>query len=256
MGQELTKRQKNIYDTIINTPYTTLQDLSELFGISESTVRREISALDQRGMVNVISGMVVTRKTVETSFEARNILRSDVKERIARAAVQFACSNESNYISGGSTMFKFAQALAQQENFTSSTIITATINIARCFQNRFDMRVIVAGGYFKDENETMQSYMTTELLKTFNYQKMFVSCAGVTADFGVMHGSPELAQMEKQVVANSREIIVVADSSKIGRYSTAALCPIQRISTLITDGAADPNALDAIRAQGVQVVTV
>ena len=45
MGQELTKRQKNIYDTIINTPYTTLQDLSELFGISESTVRREISAL-------------------------------------------------------------------------------------------------------------------------------------------------------------------------------------------------------------------
>ncbi|WP_254843173.1 DeoR/GlpR family DNA-binding transcription regulator [Deinococcus marmoris] len=215
-------------------------DLSKLLGVSEVTVRSDLKALSDSGQLRRTRGgarlpLELERPFLpgETSLEETSRRHSAAKRRIGRAAAGLVQNGETVFLDVGSTTTEVARALSP--TLRGVTIITNGLNIALELERLPNVRVIVTGGTLRPLQHSLVSPYALEVLGRIHADRLFLGCNGVSATAGVTNANHEEAEIKRVMVHQSREVVVVADHSKLGQISQAQVAATGAVRTLITD---------------------
>ena len=248
------ERQQRILSILQENHKVTVNELSQRFGISEVTVRRDLKDLAQSGQLvrSRRGALAAIARPPEPPIIQRMNLEHPVKEAIARAAVDLVSEGDSIFIGSGSTTTYFARCLAKRGRLT---IITNALNIAlELAELDTPHSVVVIGGSLRPQELSLLGHISEQTLNEVRINKIFMGVQALNLESGwTTDHMPEVATTRK-ILTMSENLIVLADHSKFGHIAAAFIAPINRLCTLVTDPQADPMFIQQVQAKGVHVI--
>ena len=247
------ERKRKISQFIKENKKATVAELTDLFGVSESTIRRDLEELDEQGVIQRAHGgaVVVERAAPEPPIIQRIAENEEAKRRIGRAAAQLVQDGETVFLGSGTTTLEVARNLVDKSNLT---VITNALNIANLFAGKPNMTVIVVGGLLRHSELSMIGHITDQVLKELRADKVIMGMRAVSIEEGLTNDYLPETMTDRAIINFSSEVILVTDHTKFGKVSTAHVAPVERVTTLVTDAEADPAFLSSLREMGIQVI--
>lgn len=233
-----------------------ISDMQEMLGASEATVRRDVNAMAEQGLLRRIRGGAESltprheAHLVGMPFELSQGIGIAKKRAIARAAAELIKEGDSIIINGGTTTYALVEFLANLH----LDILTNSIPIVTKLLATSRNRVVLPGGtIFREQNIVLSPYESDGVIEHFWGQKLFTGCYGLNR-FGMMETDPLIVQAETRLLKRADELVVIADSRKLRQRSSMIVAPLDRISTLVTDDGAKDDELELFRQAGIEVV--
>ncbi len=178
-------------------------------------------------------------------------------ERIGRAAAALIREGERIIFDSGTTAIQVARNIPGDLITTGNlTVITCSLPIVQELGSWKNIHLILLGGVYLHEYQTLVGPQAIEALKGLHADKMFVGADGLTFTNGVTTANVLEAEVDRALVRSASKIIVVSDSSKIGVIGLTTIMPITEIHTLITDDKASPDFAETLRGYGIEVLLV
>jgi DeoR family transcriptional regulator, ulaG and ulaABCDEF operon transcriptional repressor len=134
-------------------------------------------------------------------------------------------------------------------------ILTNSVPISLELISTSNNRIVLPGGEVYREQGIILSPFDEDAIQHFTASKMFMSCYAITP-MGIIEGDPLIVRAEAKLLTRAEHLVVIADSSKFEQRGSMAVCPLSRVSTLITDSGAPTAVLDTVRAAGVNVIVL
>lgn len=239
----------------------TLDALIERLGASAASVRRDLVKLESKGLVRRTHGGVMLVEPLlyepfryDSLFQKREQHRTAEKRRIGLIASELIQENETVGFTAGTTTTHVARHLRNRHNIR---IITNAINIAMELSNCAGLKTFVTGGFVQWAGSfSLVGHAATCSLSDVYMDRVFVSVCGIDAARGITVIEPEEGLTFRAMVQQSKQTVVVADSSKIGVVNPALICPITGIHVLITDDRATDKAIEPFLQRGIDVKRV
>lgn len=248
------ERKQKVITRLQSDAHVTVSDLASVFGVSRATIRRDLCDLHASGVLRRTYGGAVPldRPTSETPIHERMVIHREEKERIGQYAARLISSGQTIFLDGGSTVECIVPHLAQWRHLTAVTFGLNIINRLVCCDN---ITAIVLGGTLDRRSLTIGGALGNESLGSYGvrFDKAFIAASGVSADEGVTNASFEEIPMKRRAIEVAREVILVADASKVGVVATGLIVPVSRIHRLVTGRQASADHVARIRNQGVIV---
>lgn len=229
-----------------------VDQIAQALGVSSATVRRDLAHIHQRGLIKRTRGGAEPSPKVKedrTLSESRRINPSE-KEIIGAAAAELVESGDTLMFDGGFTTYQ----TARQIRATDLTVVTNSIDVANAMIGRDDVTLVIIGGELSKDSGTTVGPTTDSQLAQIRADKAIIGANAISPEEGLSSPNPFTAQTKRTMIRGAREVIVVADYTKLGRLTTYSVAPVESISTLVTDDKADESVLDAFRAAGVEVI--
>ncbi|MBP1934566.1 DeoR/GlpR family DNA-binding transcription regulator [Ammoniphilus resinae] len=250
------ERRAKIIEFLKTEETMTVQHLSEKLKVSEMTIRRDLITLDKKRVIRRIHGgaTILQREkiTVRSPFNEREDRLWHEKLRIAKKTAETIKDGETILMDIGTTTHLVAQHLKHRTNLF---IVTNSIKIAHEMAGLPSIKVLLLGGYLYDPFElSLVGLPVIKMLSELRVDKAIIGVAGVHEDRGIVNLDLDESEIRKIMIHCAREVIVVADHSKIGKDSLVSVAPLTAIDTLITNKAADPHYISLFKQYGVQVI--
>jgi DeoR/GlpR family transcriptional regulator of sugar metabolism len=180
--------------------------------------------------------------------------RDEQKQRIGRAAAAMVRRGDRLLLDSGTTPLAVAAHLSNELVATGNlSVITSSLPIVRQLGGHRSLHLIVLGGIYLPDHEVMVGPQTIEGLKSLHADKLFLGTDGLTFTQGLTTANVLEAEVDRAMVRAATEVIVVADSSKIGGIGLATIMPLCDIQTLVTDADAPPDFVARLRHMGIEV---
>jgi DeoR family transcriptional regulator, ulaG and ulaABCDEF operon transcriptional repressor len=249
------ERHRLIVAAIQEKPVVTVQELVELTSSSEATIRRDIAALHLQKRLRRVRGGAEALTPPQfiglagRPFSVNETLNAAQKRAIARAAVALCDDGESIIINGGTTTFQMVHFLASRR----MTVFTNSFPIAEHLLKHSKNTVMLSGGTIYREQNIVLSPFDNDVTRNFYARRMFMGAQGVGAH-GVMEQDALIIQAEQKLINQADELVLMVDSTKFQRRSSLILCPLNRVTTLITDDAIPDQARRMIEDAGVKLI--
>jgi DeoR family transcriptional regulator of aga operon len=229
-------------------------ELGRELGVSAATIRRDLEFLEgQRLLMRTHGGAVAQGVLYELPLRYKGARHQEEKRRIARAAAALVSDGAAIGLTGGTTTTEVARALVDRQRLT---VVTNALNIASELAVRPNLKLVVTGGVARSESYELVGPLAEQSLAGLNLDIVFLGVDGVAPGFGLTTHHEVEAHTNLALIDRAHRVVVVADSSKIGRAAFARICSIDRVHALITDTAADPDMLRTLTDAGVQVTAV
>jgi DeoR/GlpR family transcriptional regulator of sugar metabolism len=240
------KRRRGILQAALAGDVRTAE-LSERFGVTESTIRRDLASLAAEGRVaRTYGGITVTRSTMEldTSHKARQ--HPDEKRAIAAAAAGYVRPGDVIIIDAGTTAGELAQAVREVPDLT---VVTGGMNALLALHDAPAVELIVIGGRLRQVNQGMVGPIAEHGLSYVTPDGAFLGAEGLDPERGICCPTLEQATLKTRMIEQAREVFVLADHSKLGRrpFSFWAALPDQ--THVITGAEADGEFLAAMSSR-------
>ena len=245
------ERKHRIEAYLQRVEFASLEELSEQVDASTSTVRRDLTALESEGNVRRTHGgaRIVTPKTDEFAFSARDTHQLDEKEAIGRACAALIGSNQSVILDAGTTVHHVAKYLEQK----APQIVTNSLPVANLFASASQVEVILAGGVIYPRLGVLVGPMTVEAFSKMRADVAIMSAGGISLE-GITNSHALLIDIQRAMLKSAQKIVFCLDSSKFGRQSVSPLCGLDMVDTIVTDAGAPAELVAGLRARGVEVV--
>ncbi|WP_181708103.1 DeoR/GlpR family DNA-binding transcription regulator [Chthonobacter rhizosphaerae] len=249
------ERQRIILSAVQERPVATVQDIVELTGVSEATIRRDIAALALQGRLRKVRGGAealhppqigtLTARPFRVS-ESVNIAQ---KRAIAREAVKLCQDGDSIIINGGTTTFQMVHHLAGRR----LQVLTNSFAIAEhLVKNTKCTTIVPAGAVYREQNIILSPF-ENDGTAHFYAKRMFMGAQGVSP-LGIMESDSLIIQSEQRLMRQADELVLLVDSSKFQTRSSLILCPLERATTIVTDDAVTDEARRMIETAGITLV--
>jgi DeoR family transcriptional regulator of aga operon len=227
-------------------------ELAEHFGVSLATIRRDLQLLEEQRLVERTHGGAVALDVAhELPVRYRTSHQHPQKRDIARVAVSRIPLGAVVGLTGGTTTTEVARQLAVRD---SLSVVTNALNIAAELALRPKFKVVVPGGVARPQSFELVGLWSEQALRGINIGVAVIGVDGADAEAGLTTHDEIEAQTNAALVARARHVIVVADSSKLGRVHLARIAGLDQVDELITD--ANAGADDLARLRRVCTVTV
>lgn len=230
-----------------------LDELSAALGVSQATVRRDLDELASAGRVRRVHGGAVAadERLDEPHFEAKAETAAAEKLRIAERAVQLLAQDDTVYLDSGSTVLAVARLL---HGWTRLTVLTNSLPVANELVGR-GPRLIVVGGELRATSRALVGPLTRLLLDDLHVDRALMGTFALSLDDGLMTTDPSEAYTKELVLRRAREVILLADSSKMGTRSFVSAGRIEDLDVLVTDRGIDDRTVRTLSKRGVRVIT-
>jgi DeoR family transcriptional regulator of aga operon len=227
-------------------------DLAESLEVSAASIRRDLQLLeDQQLLTRTHGGAVASGVLYELPMRYRGGQHQAAKRAIARAAVALLSPQVASVgLNGGSTTTEVARALASRSGLR---IVTNALNIASELAVRTNIDLVVSGGNARPESYELVGPLADMTLSNINIDVAIIGVDGVSATAGLTTHHEAEAQTNRSLLRAAEQVIVVADSTKIGRRGFARISEIGVVAHLITDTAAGPADIRDLERAGVKV---
>ncbi|WP_053219935.1 DeoR/GlpR family DNA-binding transcription regulator [Virgibacillus senegalensis] len=228
--------------------------LSRQLGVTEKTIRIDLETLEKRGLLTRIHGGAMLEKSEESllPIEERQSSHNEVKQAIAKRAVELIEPGETILMDGGSTTVEIAKLLGDQE----VTVITNDLNIAHVLQDKQNVQLLVPGGARIVGSSSLFGTQATEFLQKLHVNRVFFGATGVSVKQGLSVFTSLHADWKKQIVECAEEVTLVADSSKFGKVALIQFADIDQVDIIVTDGRLDKETKQQIQEKNIQVLLV
>src|SRR3954469_24498576 len=233
-------------------------DVAELSGelsVSQASVRRDLQLLESQQLLTRTHGGAVSSGVLyELPMRYRGGQRHEAKRAIAKYAVGLLGKDVSSVgLNGGSTTTEVARALAGR---TGLRVVTNALNIASELAVRSNIELVVCGGSARAESYELVGPLAELTLANINLDIAIIGVDGVSSSAGFTTHHEVEAHTNRALVRAAERVIVVADSSKVGRRGFAKIADIAVASDIVTDGGVDPHDVAELRRLGPQVHVV
>jgi DeoR family transcriptional regulator of aga operon len=252
-------RQARIRSYVNEHEFIRVSDISDRFDISEVTARADLKALADRGLVRRVHGGAVPRLVhrTERPFDLAEEGLIEARAHLGREAATRVKEGDAVLIDVGTTTTALARALVARTELSEVAVFTNGLTIALELELAFPrITVVVTGGTLRPMQHSLVNPLGETLLDGITASIAFIGCNGIDITGGVTNVNLPEAAIKRRMVGAARTRIVLAEGRKVGVIELARVCALEDVDELITDGAADPEVLDAIRALGVQVTVV
>lgn len=250
------ERQEQIVNLVNEVGSITVAQLSQQFGVSETTIRRDLIALNERNLIRRMHGGVMRIGTVATT-ESPIILRqaeyAAEKERIGAAAAGLIRNGETLLLAGGSTGLAVARHLDRHSNLT---IITESLLVVQELLRQGHHRLIMLGGMIDPDEQAVRGTLARQMLEQLCVDKVVIGARAVSVKRGISAETPEEAEFLCAFLQCGEYGILVTDSSKFRLSALAQLAPLTAVQTLITDTNLDETTAQQIRDLEIELLTV
>lgn len=224
------QRHNQILELLNKEKEISVNRFSELLKVSLVTIRSDLRTLeDQKLLLRTHGGATLPPIDDISHRLSKNF---SVKQRIAQAAANEVEEGETILLESGSSVSLMAQALSDRKNLN---IITNNAFVARQLKDSPNVNVILMGGMFQKESETMVGPMVVNYLQYYNFSKVFLGMDGFTEEGGVMCRDFDRAEVMSLFVEKGKKIYVLSDSEKIGKTAVRSICRAEDVDCLITD---------------------
>jgi DeoR family transcriptional regulator, deoxyribose operon repressor len=237
---------------------STIQELAYHLDVSDMTVRRDLKLLEDQGYVRTFHGSVVYNRASQTltvdgmySVDSASMQNASQKLNIGRRAAEFVEPDDIIIIDLGSTAEALARALPLGMPLT---IVCYGLNILREISRRPDTDLYFAGGHFHEDTLMFEGDEGIDVIKRIRATKAFISAAGVNLRLGVTTVNPYESKTKRAALESSLSRILIADSSKFGRVSSAYFADLSDFDTVITDAGIDAEHIEAINKLGLKLI--
>jgi len=228
--------------------------IKQKFGISSVTVRNDLMYLERKGILKRMFGKAVLREeSLSSAFDMNDIKNLDEKEKIGKHAASLIAENDSVMLYTGTTTLQVARYLDGSKNIIA---VTNSIYIAYELRRSPNIKTVVIGGNFNPGTGATYGVQAIKQLNEYNIDKLFLSVDGIDADMGITNDQPYETDINRAMIEKARQVIVVADHSKIGAIHFVSMGNIEDVDILITDSKASPDKVQRIRDRGVEVIVV
>ncbi len=250
------ERRRAILQILEREQRVTVQDLVKRFGVTAVTIRADLDSLARMGALERSHGGAVTRwdRLMDFPITIKEGLHHAEKVRIARAAVELIRSEQTILLDSGTTTAQIARQLKGRRS--KLTVITNALNIAYELASAPDITVIMLGGLLRPASFSMVGPQAEHALSRLAADHLFLGVDGIDPEAGLFTPDILEAKLNAIMVNVSREVTVVADSSKFGRRGLSLIAEIGAVNRLITDRDAPREAVQQLRSAGVEVVLV
>jgi DeoR family transcriptional regulator of aga operon len=254
MSMEERRRQIR---TLIETAGRVSSDALALrFNTSAVTIRSDLRALAASGaLLRTHGGAVSHREGDEVPLAIRAGHHHCEKVRIAQAAVGLIRDGDTILLDSGSTTHELAKQLALKP-LTSVNVITNALNVAMALAHARHVNLVMLGGSLRANSFTLSGPQSEAALATLSADRLFLGVDSLDPERGLMTPHLMEAQLNAKMIRVARQVIAVADSSKLQRRNLSVICALECLDMLITDVRATPSVINAIRDRGVDVMVV
>jgi DeoR family fructose operon transcriptional repressor len=230
-----------------------LEELSLALGVSQATVRRDLDGLEAEGLVRRVHGGVVAvdGRPVEPHFEIKAAEAADEKDRIAGRAVALLATDDTVYLDSGSTVLAAARLL---HGWDRLTVVTNSLPVVMELAGR-GPRLIVIGGEFRATSQALVGPLSKYLLENLHVDRAFIGSYAVSLEDGLTTTDPAEAFTKKLALERATQVVLLADSRKMGAHSFVQAGPLDAVDVLVTDTAIDDRTVRALERLGITVIT-
>lgn len=231
-------RRQRILD-LVSSGEEDVDALAKRFGVSASTIRRDLAGLSQSGAITrTYGGAVLAQRAPEQTLLAREQINRAAKEAIGRAAAATIEDGDTVLLDSGSTVGALGRFLTNKK----VRVVTSNLPLVPLFIQR-GIAVTVLGGDVRPISMGVVGTLAELVLRRLTADKVFLGADGVVAGRGLCEASAEQCALKELMMAQATQMFVLADASKLGRANQQCWAPIAKSWTLVTDAAASEAQL-------------
>ena len=247
------ERREKIIDLVEKQGRVSVATLSEQFGLSRATIRTDLEALVQLGLIVRTHGGAISsnHSNIEMSFDVRRRLRAAEKRRIGAAGAAMTEDGEAIALDASTTALAVANHIKGRRELT---VITNGIFTALALIQTPGVTVLMPGGFLRRDSVSLIGVEGRDVLDKYNFQKGFFGAKGFTLQEGLTDVNRDEVAIKRDMVRRAKKVIAVVDSSKWGRVGFASFATVEQIDCVITDQDVSQEMVDALEASGVQVI--
>lgn len=245
MISKLDKRRKQIFAILSKVPISSTQQLANLTKVSNETMRKDLDALSDEGLIVKVHGGVAlaTGNNVEIPFDLRASKNVVQKKAIAHRAVSLIQPNDTILLESCTTNLELARELVKQPELLETLIVvTNSFSIVSIFDGGRKCRsMFFLGGWIHTSQYSASGQITAETLKAFHLSKAFLSGAALSNQFILSGYYQNDVDFQKNAISAADEIILMIDSSKFGQNAVFSVSPLSAFDYVITDKDLSPE---------------
>ena len=252
-------RREKILEYIREKGYAKIEELSKIFNMSRSSIRRDLGIMDDKNLLTRTFGGAVLQDGKQngntngliglTSFNEHLKIMKKEKMRIAKAAAVLVKKGDRVILDGGTTTYYIARQLMDKY----IQVITNSLPILNMMSGCDNINLTVLGGTLHKATGIFLGVPSIELLKQINVEKAFIGMGGIDKD-GITNVDFALVNTEKMMIEISKEVIVAGDSSKFNRKALAFISELSNIDKVITDREMPSEYHDILKKSDIELI--
>ena len=245
----LNDRQNKILEILGRGDLATVAALSEALKVSSVTIRQDLNYLEGEGLLKRVHGGAVLKGADDLSN--RLGYNYEQKLQIAKKVASRVCEGETILIESGSVNVLLARELLKVKKVT---IVTTNVYLARQFRKNEQANIIILGGIYQHDSETLVGKMTRACIDQININKAFIGIDGYTSDTGFTSRDIFRAEISSYIIQKARDVFIVSDSSKFGKTELTNVCYPAHIQHLATDKELHTKYQEGFLKAGVELI--
>jgi DeoR/GlpR family transcriptional regulator of sugar metabolism len=244
-------RKLRIRQLLEANDFVDLGRLCQELQASESSVRRDLIALEEEGVLRRVYGGAIALETgdhtLDFAWQSRRMI--DEKRRIGQAAAALIEDGQTVILDGGSTTAEVARALSDRHLH----VITNSLEIAGILSDARRIEVTLTGGFLYPRLRVMLGPLCEQMLSAVSADIAVMGIGGAT-EAGFSNNNTLVVGPERKMIEVSRSLMIVADRSKFGRGAVIQLAPLDAADVVVSDKDLESAHQDSLRRQGVRLV--
>jgi DeoR/GlpR family transcriptional regulator of sugar metabolism len=250
------ERRSQIAQMVQEKGKVLVADLVSQFGVTETSIRRDLTLLEASHRLKRIHGgaIPIPGSSRTDSFAEKIELHSKAKERIGKAAAELIKPNDVLLLDSGTTTLQVVRHVPIGLRSSGMiTLVTNSMPIAREVLAWPSPNLTILGGLFLPDYQATVGPQTLAQLRELTADKVFLGTDGLTLGSGPTTANILMAEIDRMMADHARQVILVTDSSKIGRVGFVPIKSVTSIHTIVTDTNAPADLVRSIEDLGVEV---
>lgn len=227
-------RRQKIIEILEKKDYAEISYLSQLFSVSEMTIRRDLEKLESDGQVIRVYGgaKLKEKRGYEASIEERLSIQNEEKKLIAMEAAKYIEDGDVVAFDASTSALEVSKAIKLTKKIT---VVTNNIPIAMELSDAPHIAVILLGGFLRGKSLSLIGGSLQKYLESIYIDKAFISSKAISFKEGLTDATIDEGEAKQAMINKSNHVIVLADHSKLGKLAFYKVCPAERIDRIITD---------------------
>lgn len=247
------ERKKKILDLLRTNDKVIVADLSKFFNVSSATIRNDLKELENSNLLTRTHGgaMDKSKASFEPDWKNREVINLQEKKLIANAAKVLIEDGDTIILDTGTTTLELAKLLADKHDLN---VITNDIEIARCLEEFDNINIVFMGGIIRKKFHCTIGSIGIETISGFIVDKAFIATNAFSTTRGAATPNINQAETKKAMISIAQKVIILCDSSKVGKSSFVQFAEIQDIDIIVTDKNISEEAKRDLELKGINVI--
>jgi DeoR/GlpR family transcriptional regulator of sugar metabolism len=229
-------------------------DLCDRLNVTAATIRRDLAALEQQGVLVRSHGGAVSRMSstnFQPSYDALLKSKSEEKRQIAQAAEPLVLDGDTIFLEGSTTVLELARLLIHRHRLT---VVTNSPTIVCELHRSASINVLCTGGDLQKDTFYLSGLWAQRALSEIRLDKAIMGVSAIDAQYGVSTANHAEAQIKRMVTKAAKTRIALADHGKFGLQFFAYVGPVSDLDILVTDSGTDPKYVKELRESGLELI--